>query len=196
MSTKKRLVVGISGASGAIYGIRLLEKLRADPHIETHLVISKAAAMTIHQETDYTVSQVIALADSYYQLEDIGAKIASGSYKTMGMIIAPCSIRSMSEIASGMTTNLLTRAADVMLKERRPLILMVRETPLHFGHLQHLSLLAQVGAIIAPPMPAFYLKPTSIDELIDHSVGRVLDLIGVETENMPRWEGMSASKNA
>jgi len=186
MSLKNRLIIGISGASGAIYGVRLLEALRGSP-IETHLVISRAAEMTLVYETDRTPKEVRALADVVYPVADIGAPIASGSFQTMGMVIAPCSVRSMAEIATGVTSSLLTRAADVVLKERRRLVLMLRETPLHTGHLRNLVALSEMGAIVAPPVPAFYARPASVADIVDHSVGRVLDLLGVETDLVRRW---------
>jgi 4-hydroxy-3-polyprenylbenzoate decarboxylase len=182
----RRLIVAISGASGVIYGIRLLETLRDKP-VETHLVLSKAAEVTLAYETSFKIAEVKALADVVHPVGDIGASIASGSFKTMGMVIAPCSIRSMSEIATGVTSNLLTRAADVVLKERRRLVLMVRETPLHSGHLKNLLSLSQMGAVIAPPVPAFYANPKSVDDIIDHSVGRVLDLFDIDTGKVKRW---------
>jgi 4-hydroxy-3-polyprenylbenzoate decarboxylase len=181
-----RLVVGISGASGVIYGIRLLEALR-DLGIESHLVMTKPAEMTIGYETSLTPKQVAAKADHKYAIGDIGAPIASGSFKTGGMIVAPCSVRSMSEIATGVTTSLLTRAADVTLKERRPLVLMVRETPLHLGHLRNLVQLAEMGAVILPPVPAFYAQPRSLSDLIDQMVGKALDLLGYHWPLMKRW---------
>ncbi len=181
-----RLVVGISGASGVAYGIRLLEAL-ADLRIESHLVVSKPGAMTIGYETKLSPKDVAAKADAVYAIEDIAAPIASGSFKTRGMIVAPCSVRSWSEIASGVTTNLLTRAADVTLKERRPLILLVRETPLHLGHLRTLTQLAEMGAIILPPLPAFYAEPKTISDIIDQGVGRILDLLGLDWPDTKRW---------
>ncbi|HEY2071281.1 MAG TPA: UbiX family flavin prenyltransferase [Rhizomicrobium sp.] len=183
---ENRLVVGISGASGVAYGIRLLEALK-ELSIESHLVISKPGQMTIGYETKLTPKAVAAKADHVYAIEDIAAPIASGSFRTGGMIVAPCSVRSWSEIASGVTTNLLTRAADVTLKERRPLILLVRETPLHLGHLRTLTQLAEMGAIILPPMPAFYAEPKTISDLIDQMVGRMLDLLGHDWPDMKRW---------
>ena len=165
-STPRRLVVGISGASGVIYGVRVLELLRAQD-VETHLVISRSAEVTLAYETSYKVSDVKALASKSYAPQDIGAAISSGSYQTLGMIVAPCSIRSMSEIATGVTTTLLTRAADVVLKERRRLVLLVRETPLHTGHLRTMTALSEMGAIIAPPVPAFYSKPQTLNDMID-----------------------------
>src|SRR5580698_3076843 len=181
-----RLVVGLSGASGVIYGIRLLEAL-AELDIESHLVMTKPAEMTIGYETNFTPKQVAAKADHKYGINDIGAPIASGSFKTGGMIVAPCSVRSMSEIATGVTTSLLTRAADVTLKERRPLILMVRETPLHLGHLRTLVALSEMGAIILPPVPAFYAEPKTLSDLVDQMVGRALDLLGHEWPTVRRW---------
>ena len=181
----ERLVIGLSGASGVIYGIRLLEALK-DLEIESHLVMTKPAQMTIRYETELTPKQVAAKADHVHGIDDIGASIASGSFKTQGMIVAPCSVRSMSEIASGVTTNLLTRAADVMLKERRKLILMVRETPLHLGHLRSMTALTEMGAIILPPVPAFYAEPKTLSDLVDQMVGRALDLLGYDWP-MKRW---------
>ena len=181
-----RLVVGISGASGAIYGIRMLEVLRA-AGIETHLVLSKSAEMTIAYETDLKAADVRKLADIVYPAADVGAAIASGSFQTLGMVVAPCSVRSMSEIATGVTSTLLTRAADVTLKERRRLVLMLRETPLHTGHLRSMLALSEMGAVIAPPVPAFYARPASVADLVDHSVGRVLDLFGIESDLVKRW---------
>ncbi len=188
---KQRLIIGISGASGAIYGIRLLEVLKKSK-IETHLIVSKAAQLTIAEETDYSLKQVQALADVVYPAADIAAKISSGSFATMGMVIAPCSIRTMSEIATGVTSTLMSRAADVVLKERRRLVLMVRETPLHAGHLSTMTRLAEIGAIIAPPVPAFYSRPESVDDIVNHSAGRVLDLFGIDHALVKRWKGMKS----
>ncbi|MGF1611980.1 MAG: UbiX family flavin prenyltransferase [Kiloniellales bacterium] len=185
-ATGGRLVVGITGASGVVYGIRLLQALRPLP-VEAHLVISRSAEVTLAYETDMKISQVQALADVCYPAADIGAAIASGSFRTLGMVIAPCSIRSMAEIASGVTASLLTRAADVTLKERRRLVLMLRETPLHTGHLRNLLALSEMGAVIAPPVPAFYSNPRSIEDLVDQSVGRVLDLFGLDSPLVRRW---------
>lgn len=186
MSRPERLVVGISGASGVVYGIRLLQTLKALP-VESHLVMSKSAELTLAYETDLKVAQVQALADVCYQPGDIGAAISSGSFATLGMVVAPCSVRSMAEIACGTTASLLTRAADVTLKERRRLVLMVRETPLHSGHLRNLLRLSEMGAVIAPPVPAFYAGPKTIEDLVDQSVGRVLDLFGLESGRVSRW---------
>ncbi|MGH6930275.1 MAG: UbiX family flavin prenyltransferase [Dongiaceae bacterium] len=186
MSLKNRIIVGISGASGAIYGVRMLQVLRTLP-VETHLVMSRAAEMTLAYETDFKAKDVGALADIVHTIGDVGAPIASGSFRTLGMVIAPCSVHSMAEIATGVTSNLLTRAADVVLKERRRLVLMVRETPLHSGHLRNMTALSEMGAIIAPPVPAFYAKPKSVEEIVDHTIGRVLDLFGFDTGTVRRW---------
>ena len=186
MATPSRLIVGISGASGVIYGVRLLELARS-LDVETHLVMTRAAETTLAYETSFKVADVRALADVTYPVADIGAALASGSFKVLGMVVAPCSIRSMSEIAAGTTTNLLTRAADVMLKERRPLVLMVRETPLHAGHLRNLTALAELGAVIAPPVPAFYSMPESLDDIVNHTVGRILDLFDLDAGVVKRW---------
>ena len=164
--TPQRLIIGISGASGVVYGIRMLEMLRETP-VETHLVISRSAEVTIAYETDWKVADVKALANVVYPAADIGAAISSGSFKTLGMVVAPCSIRSMGEIASGVTSSLLSRAADVVLKERRRLVLMLRETPLHAGHIKSMQTVTEMGAIVAPPVPAFYARPKSIEEMID-----------------------------
>lgn len=182
----QRLVVGISGASGVIYGVRLLQMLRDLP-VETHLVMSKSAEVTLAYETDFKVAQVKALAQHCHNIGDMAAPLSSGSFKTLGMIIAPCSVRSVAEMASGVTTSLLTRAADVILKERRRLVLMVRETPLHLGHLRNLAALTEMGAIIAPPLPAFYNRPKTLEDMIDHNLGRVLDLFGLDTGKVKRW---------
>jgi len=182
----ERLVIGLSGASGVAYGIRMLEACR-QLGIESHLVMTKPAEMTIGYETELSPKQVAAKADFSYAVSDIAAPIASGSFKTKGMIVAPCSVRTMSEIATGVTTSLLTRAADVMLKERRPLVLMVRETPLHLGHLRSMTALAEMGAIILPPVPAFYAEPRTLSDLVDQMVGRALDLFGYDWPDVKRW---------
>jgi 4-hydroxy-3-polyprenylbenzoate decarboxylase len=192
-SGSNRLIVGISGASGIVYGVRLLQLLQQTP-IETHLVMSKSAELTLGYEMDIKLKAVHALADQVYSVKNVGASIASGSFPTRGMIVAPCSVRSMSEIASGITSSLLTRAADVVLKERRKLVLMVRETPLHTGHLRSMLALSEMGAIIAPPLPAFYNRPQSIDELVDHTVGRVLDLFDIDAGVVKRW-GIESGDN-
>ena len=185
-SEKPRLVVGISGASGVVYGLRALDACR-ELGVESHLVLTKSAVLTLAQETEFSVGEVNERADVVHRVGDIGAAIASGSYRTLGMIIAPFSVRTMSEIATGVTASLLTRAADVTLKERRPLVLMVRETPLHLGHLRTMTKLAEMGAVIAPPLPAFYAKPRSIAEMVDQSVGRALDLFGLSWRPVRRW---------
>jgi len=186
--TPRRLVVGISGASGTIYGIRMLELLAASG-VETHLVMSKSAELTLAYETDYKPKEVRALAAVNHPNADIGATISSGSFQTMGMVVAPCSIKTMSEIATGVTSSLIARAADVALKERRRLVLAVRETPLHGGHLRTMLQLADMGAVIAPIMPAFYNRPKTLDDLINHTVGRLLDLFGIDTAVVKRWHG-------
>ena len=185
----RRLIVGISGASGVVYGVRILQVLQGSG-IETHLVMSDSAKMTLATESDLSVEAVEALATEVHNAKNIGATISSGSYKTMGMVIAPCSIRSLSEIAYGTTSSLLTRAADVVLKERRRLVLMVRETPLHKGHLRALLQASENGAIIMPPVPALYARPESLDDMINHTVGRCLDLFDIDTALVKRWAGM------
>lgn len=186
MGGPKRLIVGITGASGSVYGLRVLDACR-ELGLESHLVLSRAGALTLAQETGLTVEAVNARADVVHKAGDIGAAISSGSFRTMGMIVAPCSIKSMSEIATGVTGSLLPRAADVVLKERRRLVLMVRETPFHLGHLRTMTALAEMGAVIAPPLPAFYAKPASIAEMVDQSVGRALDLFGLDWTPVKRW---------
>jgi 4-hydroxy-3-polyprenylbenzoate decarboxylase len=183
---RPKLIVGISGASGVIYGIRALDACR-ELGVESHLVISKSAVLTLQQETGQSISELNERADVVHRVSDIGAAIASGSFRTLGMVVAPCSVRTMSEIATGVTSSLLTRAADVTLKERRPLVLMVRETPLHLGHLRTMTKLAEMGAVIAPPLPAFYAKPTTIAEMVDQSVGRALDLFDLSWRPVKRW---------
>jgi 4-hydroxy-3-polyprenylbenzoate decarboxylase len=186
MSGHKRLIVGISGASGAAYGVRLLEALKP-LGVETHLIMTQSAEVTLAYETDYKVADVQALADVSYSVRDIGAATASGSFPAHGMIVAPCSIRSMSEIATGVTSNLLTRSADVTLKERRRLVLLVRETPLHTGHLRTMLALSEIGAVIMPPVPAFYARPETVGDIVDHTVGRALDLFDIDTGQVRRW---------
>jgi 4-hydroxy-3-polyprenylbenzoate decarboxylase len=181
-----RLVVGITGASGAAYGVGVLEAC-AELGVETHLVASRAAALTLKSEMGLSLADVAAKSSVTYRPGDVGAAVASGSYRTLGMIIAPCSVKTMSEIATGVTSSLLTRAADVTLKERRPLVLMVRETPLHLGHLRTMVALAEMGAVIAPPLPALYARPASIAAMIDQSVGRALDLFGLDCKRVERW---------
>jgi flavin prenyltransferase len=186
MDRPRRLIVGISGASGIVYGVRTLQALRG-PDIETHLVMTRSAQVTLAHEMSLKVADVQALASVVHRVEDIGASISSGSFQTLGMIVAPCSIRSLSEIASGVTSNLLTRAADVVLKERRRLLLMVRETPLHLGHLRTMTSVTEMGAIVMPPVPAFYARPQTVNDIVDHSVGRALDLFGLDTGLVRRW---------
>lgn len=182
----RRIIVGISGASGVVYGIQALEALRT-LGVETHLVVSKSAIRTLALESELSHADLCALADHHYANADIGAAIASGSFRTLGMLIAPCSIRTLSEIATGVTASLLSRAADVTLKERRRLVLMVRETPLHAGHLRAMLDVTTMGAVVAPPMPAFYVKPRSLEDMVRQSVGRALDLFGLEPRGLRRW---------
>ena len=184
----KRIIVGISGASGIVSGVRALQLL-GECGVETHLVVSKSAELTLHYEMDLSVDEVKALAHQVYPVKNVGAAIASGSFITSGMLVAPCSIRSMGEIATGVTSTLLTRAADVVLKERRRLVLMLRETPLHTGHLRTMTALSEMGAVIAPPVPAFYSRPQSLDEMVTQSVGRVLDLFELDVSTVKRWTG-------
>jgi len=184
-----RIVIGISGASGVIYGMRLLERLRAQPSVEIHLILTRSAEKTLYLETGQTCVEARKLAHFCYPLEDIGARLASGSFRTDAMVIAPCSIRTMSAIAAGISDNLLVRAADIALKERRKLILMVRESPFHLGHLRSMTALAEMGAIIAPPIPGFYHHPQTVMDIVDHSVDRVLDLLNLADDRVRRWEG-------
>ena len=181
----QRLIVAISGASGAIYGVRALQIIKR-AGVESHLIISKAAALSLGAELDMTLADVQAMADVVYKPADIGAAIASGSFKTLGMLIAPCSVKTLGEITTGVTSSLISRAADVCLKERRRLVLMVRETPLHLGHLRSMAAVTEMGAIVAPPMPAFYTHPQNLDEMVEQNVARVLDLFGIEVA-MKRW---------
>ena len=181
-----RLIVGITGASGTVYAVRALEMLRK-LKVETHLVMTRSAQVTLAYETSWKVRDIEAMADVVYRNEDIGAAISSGSFKTLGMLVAPCSIRSLSEIASGVTGSLLSRSADVVMKERRRLVLMVRETPNHLGHLRSMTAVTEMGAIVMPPVPAFYTKPKTIDDIVNHSVGRALDLFGLDSGMVKRW---------
>lgn len=185
---KKRIIIGITSASGTMLGVKALNLLKSTD-IETHLVVSKATALTAASETDLSLDNIKSLADKVHAVGDIGASIASGSYKTMGMLIAPCSIKTLGEITSGVTSNLMSRAADVVLKERRCLVLMLRETPLHTGHLKSALAATEMGAVIAPPVPAFYTRPQSIDDIITQSVARALDLFDIEVPELERWEG-------
>ena len=187
---ERRMVIAITGASGAIYGIRALEILRERPEVETHLVISESGRATITQETRRSLDEVRSLADVVHPFRELGASIASGSFRTDGMLVAPCSIRTLSAIANCATGDLVSRAADVVLKERRRLVLLVRETPLHAGHLRLMLQATENGAIVMPPVPAFYAEPASIEDLVDHTVGRALDLLGIDTELVNRWAGM------
>lgn len=191
----KRLIVGISGASGAIYGVRLLEVLR-DSGIQTHLVMSRASQVTLATETSLKVSQVEQLATVVHSNQDIGAACSSGSFETLGMVIAPCSIKTMSEIATGVTAHLLSRAADVTLKERRRLVLLLRETPLHLGHIRTMAAVTEAGAIVYPPVPAFYARPTSLEDMVDHTIGRVLDLFEISNGLVRRWTGEKSRPKA
>ena len=192
-SNPRRLIVGISGASGIVYGVRILQVLQHSD-IETHLVMSDSARMTLATELDMSVKEVEALASEVHNAKNIGATISSGSFKTMGMVVAPCSIKSLSEIAYGMTSGLLSRAADVVLKERRRLVLLIRETPLHSGHLRTMLQASENGAILMPPIPALYARPQSIDDMVNHTVGRCLDLFDIETDLVKRWSGMGQDK--
>ncbi len=190
-----KIIVGVTGASGTVYGFRLIERLK-EFGVEIHLVLSRAGERTAWLEMSKTAAEFKRLADHYYPAEDVGASIASGSFPVDGMVVAPCSVNTMSSIAAGITSNLLVRAADVTLKERRKLILMIRETPLHLGHLRSMVALAEMGAIVAPPIPAFYHKPQSVADIVDHSVDRVLDLLGMPRRGAWRWEGREARQGA
>lgn len=190
---KRRIIIGISGASGAIYGVRALQVLKDMPEIESHLIVSSAARRTIIEETDWKVDEVESMADVVYSHKDIGAAVASGSFITSGMLVAPCSIKTLSGVANCFADNLLTRAADVCLKERRMLVLMVREMPLHLGHLELMAQAARLGAVIAPPVPAFYNRPQSLREVVDHAVGKALDLFGIEHRLLKRWKDAGTS---
>ena len=183
---RRRIIVGISGATGFQYGLKALELL-SELQVETHLVVSKAAELTRNYETDVTAERLSELADVTYPIADVGAAIASGSFQTLGMLVAPCSMRTLAVIASGASDNLLTRAADVILKERRRLVLMARETPLHLGHLRNMVTVTEIGGVIFPPVPAFYQKPATLDDLVTHSVARALDLFGLDVKTLPRW---------
>jgi 4-hydroxy-3-polyprenylbenzoate decarboxylase len=188
----RRLIVAVTGATGAIYGVRLLQVLRDTPGIETHLMVSDAGVLNLHQELDMNRKDVEALAHVVHNVRDIGASIASGSFQSEGMIIAPCSMKTLAAVAHGLCDNLVARAADVMLKERRRLVLMVRETPFNLAHLRNMTAVTEMGGIIYPPLPAFYHRPQSITEMVDHTVGRVVDLFGVAHALTPRWNGMKA----
>jgi flavin prenyltransferase len=192
----RRLVVAITGATGAIYGVRLLQHLSATPGVETHLVVSDAALLTLHQETGLQKGDVEALAHVVHRNRDIGASIASGSFQTDGMVIAPCSMKTLASVAHALSDNLIARAADVVLKERRRLVLMVRETPFNLAHLRNMTAVTEMGGVVFPPLPSFYHRPASIDEMVDHTVSRVIDLFGIEHALAPRWGGMKAGPDA
>lgn len=192
----RRLVVAITGATGAVYGVRLLRQLAATSGVETHLVVSDAAALTLHEEVGMQRRDVEALAHVVHRNRDIGASIASGSFQSDGMIVAPCSMKTLAAVAHGLSDNLIARAADVALKERRRLVLMVRETPLNLAHLRNMTAVTEMGAIVFPPLPSFYQQPRSIEEMVDHTVGRVIDLFGIEHGLAPRWGGMKAAPEA
>ena len=190
--SRKRLIVGISGASGAIYGIRLLQLLK-ETDVQTHLIISRTARITIATESDLSIGAVEALADVVHSNQDLGAACSSGSFQTLGMVIAPCSVKTMAEIATGVTANLISRAADVALKERRRVVLMLRETPLHLGHIRSMAAVTEAGAIVYPPVPAFYSNPRNLTEMVDHTLGRVLDLFDLDLDIVRRWNGVTKS---
>lgn len=189
MIDKKRIVVAITGASGSVYGVRLLERLQPSPRVETHLILSRSAERTAWLEENRLAADIRSLADIVHPFEDIGSKLASGSFRTHAMVVAPCSIHTMSAIAHGISSNLIVRAADVMLKERRRLVLLVREMPFHLGHLRTMTALAEMGAIVAPPVPAFYRKPKTVLDIVDHAVDRVLDLLDLDDPDVLRWDG-------
>ena len=193
MTTQRRLIIAITGATGAVYGVRLLEVLRDARGMQTHLMLSEAGALNLHHELDMSRKQVGALADVVHNIRDIGASIASGSFQSEGMIIAPCSMKTLAAVAHGLSDNLITRAADVVLKERRRLLLMVRETSFNLAHLRNMTAVTEMGGIIFPPLPGFYQRPQSIAEMVDHTVGRVLDLFAVPHALTPRWNGLKAS---
>ncbi|MBR7794355.1 UbiX family flavin prenyltransferase [Undibacterium sp. FT147W] len=187
---KQRLIIAITGATGAVYGVRLLQVLQANPDVETHLLISEAGVLNLHQELDMKRKDVEAFADVVHHVRDVGASIASGSFQSDGMVVAPCSMKTLASVAHGMSDNLITRAADVVLKERRRLILMVRETPFNLAHLRNMTAVTEMGGIIFPPLPGFYHRPQSIQEMVDHTVGRVLDMFALPHELTPRWQGL------
>ena len=188
-----RLIVAITGATGAIYGVRLLQHLQHTAGVETHVLVSDAAVLTLHQETGLQRRDVEAFAHVVHKVRDIGASIASGSFQSDGMVVAPCSMKTLASVAHGLSDNLITRAADVVLKERRRLVLMVRETPFNLAHLRNMTAVTEMGGIVYPPLPGFYHKPQSIEEMVDHTVGRVIDLFGIDHALTPRWHGMKPS---
>jgi flavin prenyltransferase len=191
---KKRLIIAITGATGAVYGVRLLQHLRTMPEMESHVLISEAGLLSLHQELAMKRRELEALADAYYSVRDVGASLASGSFQSEGMVVAPCSMKTLAAIAHGLSDNLITRAADVVLKERRRLVLMVREAPLNLAHLRNMTAVTEMGGVIFPPVPAFYQHPENIQEMIDHTLGRVLDLFGLPNTLAPRWEGVLQNK--
>jgi len=187
---RQRLIVAITGATGAIYGVRLLEHLRKHGQIETHLMVSEAGVLNLHQELDMRRRDVEALADVVHNVRDVGACIASGSFASTGMVVAPCSMKTLAAVAHGLSDNLITRAADVVLKERRRLVLMVRETPFNLAHLRNMTAVTEMGGVIFPPLPGFYQRPASMEEMVDHTLGRVLDMFGISMQLTPEWQGM------
>lgn len=187
---RQRLIIAITGATGAVYGVRLLEHLRGHAQVETHLLISEAGVLNIHQELDKSRKDIEALADVVHNVRDVGASIASGSFASTGMIIAPCSMKTLASVAHGLSDNLITRAADVVLKERRRLVLMVRETPFNLAHLRNMTAVTEMGGVIFPPLPGFYHRPTSMEQMVDQTLGRVLDLFNIEHKLTPEWQGM------
>jgi 4-hydroxy-3-polyprenylbenzoate decarboxylase len=192
---RQRLVIAITGATGAIYGVRLLEHLRKQGQVETHLMISDAGVLTLHQELDMRRKDVEALADVVHNVRDVGACVASGSFASTGMVVAPCSMKTLASVAHGLSDNLITRAADVVLKERRRLVLMVRETPFNLAHLRNMTAVTEMGGVIFPPLPGFYHRPASLEEMVDHTLGRVLDLFGIASPLTPEWQGMKGSQD-
>ncbi|BEV17271.1 UbiX family flavin prenyltransferase [Herbaspirillum sp. DW155] len=187
---RQRLIVAITGATGAIYGVRLLEHLRKHGQVETHLMVSEAGVLNLHQELDMRRKDVEALADVVHNVRDVGACIASGSFASTGMVVAPCSMKTLAAVAHGLSDNLITRAADVVLKERRRLVLMVRETPFNLAHLRNMTAVTEMGGVIFPPLPGFYQRPASMEEMVDHTLGRVLDMLGIPMQLTPEWQGM------
>lgn len=187
---RQRLIVAITGATGAIYGVRLLEHLRKHGQVETHLMVSEAGVLNLHQELDMRRKDVEALADVVHNVRDVGACIASGSFASTGMVVAPCSMKTLAAVAHGLSDNLITRAADVVLKERRRLVLMVRETPFNLAHLRNMTAVTEMGGVIFPPLPGFYQRPASMEEMVDHTLGRVLDMLGISMQLTPEWQGM------
>jgi len=187
---RQRLIVAITGATGAIYGVRLLEHLRKHGQVETHLMVSEAGVLNLHQELDMRRKDVEALADVVHNVRDVGACIASGSFASTGMVVAPCSMKTLAAVAHGLSDNLITRAADVVLKERRRLVLMVRETPFNLAHLRNMTSVTEMGGVIFPPLPGFYQRPASMEEMVDHTLGRVLDMFGISMQLTPEWQGM------